>query len=113
MPRFGDGRSERDYTYVDDILDGVLKSVDKVSGYAIYNLGESRRVALAHLITLLEQEIGRKAIVEQMPDQPGDVRMTCADISRARAGLGYDPKVQIEEGIRRFVAWLRAEGSAG
>ena len=111
LERFGDGATERDYTYIDDIMDGVLKALDRVKGYAIYNLGESRRVSLAHLIELLEMEIGKRAVVQALPEQPGDVKMTCADISRARADLGYDPRVAIEEGIRRFVAWLRAEGT--
>ncbi len=111
LTRFGDGRSERDYTYVDDILDGVTRALDRVGGYAVYNLGESRRVALSDLIRLLEEAIGRRARVEPMSDQPGDVRVTCADIGRARAELGYDPRVAIEEGIGRFVAWLRREGA--
>lgn len=107
LSRFGDGSSERDYTYVDDIIDGVERALDRMDGYRVYNLGESRRVSLASLIALLEAEIGAKAAVHEMPDQPGDVRTTWADISRARADLGYDPKIGIEEGIRRFVAWLR------
>ncbi|MFQ5700609.1 MAG: GDP-mannose 4,6-dehydratase [Acidobacteriota bacterium] len=109
IPRYGDGTTQRDYTYIDDILDGVLKAIDRVKGYAIYNLGESKSVTLAYLIRLLEREIGRPASVEALPEQPGDVKRTCADISRARADLDYDPRVPIEEGIRRFVAWLRAE----
>jgi UDP-glucuronate 4-epimerase len=112
LPRFGDGRSERDYTYIDDILDGVVRALDRVDGYRIYNLGESRRVSLSLLIELLEKELGRKAIVEAMPDQPGDVKLTCADVSRARAELGYEPRVPIEEGIRRFAAWLKSQGAA-
>jgi len=110
LPRFGDGRTERDYTYIDDILDGITRAIDRVRGYGIYNLGESRRVPLTRLIEILEEECGRKAKIEERPEQPGDVRMTCADITRARADLGYDPQVPIEEGIRRFVAWLRSEG---
>jgi UDP-glucuronate 4-epimerase len=116
LPRFGDGSSERDYTYVDDILDGVERAIDRVSGFHIYNLGESRRVSLRTLIALLEKEIGVPAKVQAMPDQPGDVRTTWADVSRARAELGYDPGISIEEGIRRFVSWLRdrrGRGSTG
>ncbi len=112
IQRFGDGRTERDYTYIDDILDGLTKAIDRVEGYGIYNLGESRRVPLARLIEILEAECGRRAIIEPSPEQPGDVRMTCADITRARRDLGYDPRVPIEEGIRRFVAWLR-QGEGG
>jgi len=107
LPRFGDGSSERDYTYVDDIIDGVVRAIDRVSGYRIYNLGESRRVPLATLIAILEKELGIPAKIQSMPDQPGDVRTTWADVTRARAELGYDPQVPIEEGIRRFVAWLK------
>ena len=110
LPRFGDGRTERDYTYIDDILDGLVKSIDKVKGYDIFNLGESRRVSLSRLIEVIEHETGAKARVESLPDQPGDVRMTCADIGKARRLLGYDPRVPIEEGVRRFVTWLRSEG---
>ncbi len=109
LPRFGDGRTERDYTYIDDILDGVLKAIDRVSGYGIFNLGESKRISLSSLIALIEKEVGVKAVVEALPDQPGDVKMTCADITLARDRLGYDPQVPIEEGIRRFVAWIRRD----
>jgi UDP-glucuronate 4-epimerase len=113
LPRFGDGSTVRDYTYVDDIVDGVVRAVDRMGGYRIYNLGESRSVPLSTLIALLEQEIGAPAKIQAMPDQPGDVRATCADVARARRELGYEPKVPIEEGIRRFVAWLRSERAAG
>jgi UDP-glucuronate 4-epimerase len=112
LARFGDGRSERDYTYVDDIIDGVTKAMDRVEGFRIYNLGESRRVTLSTLIELLEKEIGVPAKITPMPDQPGDVSRTWAEVSRARAEIGYDPKVPIEEGIRRFVAWLKQERAA-
>jgi UDP-glucuronate 4-epimerase len=84
-----------------------VRSIDRVSGFHIYNLGESRRVSLGTLIAILEKELGVPAKIQSMPDQPGDVRTTWADVSRARAELDYDPKVPIEEGIRRFVAWLR------
>ena len=109
LPRFGDGRTERDYTYIDDIMDGLVKALDKVDGYEIFNLGESRRVSLSRLIEVIEHEAGAKAKIERLPDQPGDVRMTCADIGKARRLLGYDPRVPIEEGVRRFVSWLRTE----
>ena len=111
VPRFGDGGTERDYTYVNDILDGVVKALDRVEGFRVYNLGESRRVKLNELIGIIEREAGRTAVLEDRPDQPGDVRMTCADISRARSELGYNPTVPIEEGIRRFMVWLKSERS--
>jgi UDP-glucuronate 4-epimerase len=112
LTRFGDGSSERDYTYVDDIIDGVLKALGRMGGYHIYNLGESQRISLASLIRCLEAEIGISAKVEEIPDQPGDVRTTWADISKSRRELDYDPRVPIEEGIRRFVSWLRKRRSA-
>ncbi len=113
LPRFGDGTSERDYTYVSDIIDGVVKALDRMGGFRIYNLGESRRITLAMLIQLLERELGVPARVEPLADQPGDVHTTWADITRARSELGYDPQVPIEEGIRRFAAWLKGRGGAG
>jgi nucleoside-diphosphate-sugar epimerase len=111
--RFGDGSSERDYTYIDDIIDGVERALDRLGGWRIYNLGESRRVTLAALIGLLEKEIGLPARIEPMPEQPGDVRTTWADVTRARRDLGYEPRVPVEEGIRRFVAWLKARRQGG
>ena len=109
IPRFGDGSSVRDYTYIDDIIDGVAKAIDRAGGYRIYNLGESAPVPLSRLIELIEKEIGVAARVESLPDQPGDVRATWADVSRARRDLGYEPCVPIAEGIRRFVIWLKAQ----
>jgi UDP-glucuronate 4-epimerase len=103
---YGDGTSRRDYTYVDDIVDGVVLSLDKPVPYEIFNLGESRTSSLDELVALLEKSLGRKARVERLPDQPGDVPVTYADISKARRILGYDPQVPIEEGIRRTVEWL-------
>ena len=105
---FGDGGSRRDYTYIDDTVDGVLRALDCARGFRVYNLGESRTVPLSELVALLEAALGRKAVVERRPDQPGDVPLTCADVSLARAELGYEPRVPIEEGLRRFVEWMRA-----
>jgi UDP-glucuronate 4-epimerase len=113
LPLYGDGRSERDYTYVDDILDGVLKALDKSRGFRIYNLGESRTVSLKELVAAVGRATGREPGVDWQPPQPGDVPRTFADVSRARAELGYDPRVGLEEGLRRFVAWYRGpEGPA-
>lgn len=107
IPIFGDGRTRRDYTYIDDIITGVRAAIDhKVSHYEVINLGESRTVALSELVSLLEKELGRKAIIEYLPNQPGDVPQTFADIEKARRLLGYDPKTQIEDGIRKFVQWF-------
>jgi len=106
---FGDGRSRRDYTFVEDIIDGVVRSLDSPMGYEIFNLGESRTVSLSELIALLEENLGQKALIERLPDQPGDVPATYADVTKARRRLGYDPQVPIEEGVRRFIQWLNSE----
>ena len=108
VPLFGDGTTRRDYTYVDDIIAGVRAAVDfRESAYEVVNLGESRTVELRELIALLEKELGRRAEIEWQPEQPGDVPQTFADISKARRLLGYDPRTDIEEGIRRFVRWFK------
>jgi UDP-glucuronate 4-epimerase len=111
IPVFGDGTTRRDYTYVDDIIDGVIAAInyDKTN-YEVFNLGESRTVELNELISLLEKELDAHAIIDRQPPQPGDVPQTFADISKARALLGYDPKTQIEEGLHRFVEWFRMRG---
>ena len=110
IPVFGDGTTRRDYTYVDDIIDGVVAAInyDK-SNYEVINLGESRTVELRELIALLEKELDGHAIIDRQPAQPGDVPQTFADISRARKLLGYNPQVQIEDGLRRFVDWFRRD----
>ena len=109
IPRFGDGSSVRDYTYVDDILDGVVKAVDHDEAFGIYNLGESETHSLTELLALLAQELGVAAQVDRQPDQAGDVPATCADITAARRVLGYDPRVPLRDGIASFVRWLRGE----
>ena len=107
IPVFGDGSTARDYTYVDDTVDGVMACTQKTFGYEIFNLGESQTVRLDYLITLLEQALGKRAMVDRQPVQPGDVPITYADISKAKAELGYRPRVKIEEGIPRFAEWFR------
>jgi UDP-glucuronate 4-epimerase len=104
---FGDGSSARDYTYVTDIVDGIMACVRQTFGYEIFNLGGSKPVRLSHLVELLEAALGKKAMVERKPDQPGDVPRTWADLSKSGQLLGYKPKVRIEEGIPLFVEWLR------
>ncbi len=106
VPIFGDGSSRRDYTYIDDIIDGVLRSIERPFGYEIINLGESQTVALMELVTLLEEGLGKKAKLKILPDQPGDVPVTFADVSRARELLGYEPSISIEKGIKKFVEWF-------
>ncbi|HYY93774.1 MAG TPA: GDP-mannose 4,6-dehydratase [Pyrinomonadaceae bacterium] len=110
LPVFGDGTTRRDYTFIDDIIAGVRAAIDyEASAFEVINLGESRTVSLSELIALLERELGREALIEGRPTQPGDVPQTFADISKARRLLGYDPQTPIEEGIRRFVEWFRHE----
>lgn len=107
IPVFGDGSTARDYTFVTDTLDGIVASTRKEFGYEVFNLGESECVTLSRMIELLENALGKKAIIERQPMQPGDVPLTFADISKAERMLGYHPRVKIEEGITRFVEWFR------
>ena len=106
IPVFGDGSAARDYTYVTDTVDGVLACTRQEFGYEIFNLGESQTVTLSHLVELLEKHLGRKAVIDRQPPQPGDVPITFADISRAEQKLGYHPKIRIEEGIPLFAEWF-------
>lgn len=110
IPVFGDGTTRRDYTYIDDIIQGVRAAIDYTgTDYEAINLGESRTVELRELIELLEKALGKRAVIDRQPPQPGDVPQTFADITKARRLLGYDPATEIEEGISRFVAWFRHE----
>jgi len=106
IPVFGDGSTARDYTYITDTLEGIIACTVKEFGYQVYNLGESQTVKLSRLIELLEGALGRKALIRRLPMQPGDVPLTCADISKAREQLGYNPRVPIEKGIGLFVDWF-------
>lgn len=107
IPVFGDGRTARDYTYITDIVDGVIACTQKTFGFEIFNLGESQTVTLSQLIALLEEALGQPAILDRQPIQPGDVPITFADISKARERLGYQPRVKIADGIPLFVDWFR------
>jgi len=112
VPRFGAGDTLRDYTYIDDIIDGIMAAAERGRGYRIYNLGESRTVSLSRLIELIGAALGRPVRIDALDAQPGDVPRTWADIRRAAAELGYQPRVPIEEGVVRFVDWYRAEAAA-
>jgi UDP-glucuronate 4-epimerase len=103
---YGNGSSRRDYTFVDDIVSGTVAAMERVNGYRIYNLGNHRTVELRELIRLLEEDLGKKAEVKHLPEQPGDVPLTCADIRRAQEELGYNPGVPIERGLELFVEWF-------
>ena len=111
IPFYGDGTTQRDYTYIDDIIDGVLKSIIYLEKnkniYEIINLGESETINLRKMVKTLENEIGKKAVLKKLSMQPGDVNRTFADISKAKELIGYDPKTKFEEGIKKFVNWYR------
>jgi UDP-glucuronate 4-epimerase len=106
VPLYGDGNSRRDYTYVDDIVSGVTAALRVNSRFEIINLGEARTTSLAELVVLLEGFLGKKARRRWLPDQPGDMSVTYADIGKARRLLGYQPSTSIEEGLRRFAEWF-------
>ena len=110
VPFYGDGSSERDYTYIDDIVGGVRAAVDWTaappSALEIVNLGESRTTSLDALVALIARAVGKKAQLERLPAQPGDVRRTCADVRKAGRLLGYRPTTTVEDGIPRFVRWF-------
>jgi len=112
IPVFGDGTTRRDYTYIEDIISGVVAAMnyDK-SMYEVINLGESQTVELGYLIELIEEAMGQKAIIDRHPPQPGDVPVTYADIDKARRLLGYTPATKIEDGIERFVSWFKLNSS--
>ncbi len=107
IPVFGDGSTARDYTFISDIVDGVMACTQKEFGCEIFNLGESQTVTLSRMIELLETALGKKAVIDRQPPQLGDVPLTCADISKARQKLGYNPRVSFENGLAVFVDWFR------
>lgn len=113
IPFYGDGTTKRDYTYIDDIVDGILKSMAYLFNnediYEIFNLGESHVVSLKEMVETIENAIGKKAILDIQPMQPGDVDKTYADISKAKAMIGYDPQTNFSEGIRKFVEWYKRQ----
>ena len=109
VPMFGDGASRRDYTYVDDIIDGLVAAMDLAPGFEILNLGGAETTALKDLIHGLAAELDVEPAIEYLPAQPGDVPITYADVGKAGRLLGYSPKVPIREGLRRFVAWYRQQ----
>jgi UDP-glucuronate 4-epimerase len=109
IPVYGDGTSRRDYTYIDDIIAGIMAALDyNESQFEIINLGESETVELNRLIELLEAALGRKAIIDREAEQPGDMLVTCANIDKARRLLGYSPETSIEQGLSKFVQWFES-----
>jgi len=109
IPVYGNGTMMRDFTYIDDIINGTVAAMQKCNGVNIYNLGESRPIIVNDLITEIEKALGKKAIKEYLPPQPGDVERTYADVTKAVRELGYSPTTTIEEGLARFVEWLRQD----
>jgi UDP-glucuronate 4-epimerase len=105
---YGDGESRRDYTYIDDIVSGVIAAIERVTpgAYEIFNLGGTATVSLAELVATIERVVGKQAIIDRQPSQPGDVPITYANVDRARAALDYAPKTRVEEGVARYWAWL-------
>lgn len=102
---FGDGNSFRDYTYIDDAIEGINNSISRLKGFNIYNIGESRKVLLSEVIETIENVLGKKAIKEFLPSQAGDVNATFADISKARKELDYNPSFDFKKGINEFIRW--------
>ncbi|MCG8403900.1 MAG: GDP-mannose 4,6-dehydratase [Phycisphaerales bacterium] len=109
IPVFGDGSMMRDHTYIDDVIAGGLAAIDRCEGFRIYNLGESQPVSLSAMISAIERALGKKATIDRLPCPPGDVDRTYADVSRARAELGYEPTTDLDTGLRKFVAWFRGQ----
>ncbi|MBN1360620.1 MAG: SDR family NAD(P)-dependent oxidoreductase [Sedimentisphaerales bacterium] len=112
IPVYGDGSMSRDFTYIDDIINGVVASIQRCSGYHIYNLGESRPINVTGLIAEIERALGRQATKDFLPVQPGDVERTYADVAKAQRELDYQPATHIADGLAHFVRWLRAGGTA-
>lgn len=108
VPMFGDGLSARDYTYIDDIVDGIYRSCERCEGYKIYNLGNSTPVSLRQMIACVGEVCGKEPVIEQFADQPGDVPLTFADISLAQKELGYSPKTSLRDGLTHYRQWSRA-----
>jgi UDP-glucuronate 4-epimerase len=112
IQQFGDGSSSRDYTYIDDIVDGIVRSIDRPHGYEIFNLGKGAGTSLKEFIDLVQKHVGKKAKIRVMPDQPGDVPYTCADVRKAERMLGYVSKTTFEEGIEKTAKWYQDEYQA-
>jgi UDP-glucuronate 4-epimerase len=111
VPMYGDGSTRRDYTFVDDIVDGIVAARDLAPGFEIFNLGGAETTSLADLVAWIAEELGVAAKIDRLPEQPGDVPITYADVAKARRMLGYSPKVHIRDGLKRFVSWYRESRS--
>jgi len=110
IPFFGDGSSERDYTFYTDIIDGLVASIDRDLGFEIINLGESQTIKLSDLVKLIGENLGKEAVLDRQPEQPGDMKATCANVEKAKRLLDYKPTTPVTEGVKRFVEWYRENG---
>lgn len=113
IQQYGDGTTSRDYTYITDIVTGVVAAIDRPLGYEVINLGNGRPFCLKDFINLVERCVGKKALIEVLPEQPGDVKRTCANIDKAKALLDYNPQVSFEEGIQLTTDWYREAKADG
>jgi UDP-glucuronate 4-epimerase len=111
IPKYGDGSSLRDYTYIDDIVAGIIKTIETQFDYEVINLGNNQPLSLNEFIATIEQATGKKAKIEQLPKQPGDVDQTYADISKAKRLLGWQPKTDLQTGMEAFVQWYKSHRS--
>jgi UDP-glucuronate 4-epimerase len=108
VPVYGDGSFCRDFTYVEDITDGIIASIDYNSSFEVFNLGNSSMISIKDLISLIEDKLGKTARINYLPEQQGDVKLTCADITRSEKLLGFKPKTKIDEGIEKYIKWYKA-----
>jgi UDP-glucuronate 4-epimerase len=108
VPMFGDGTTRRDYTYIDDIVDGVVRAIERCTSHHLYNLGHSEPVALRAMIDEIADALGKPVVIRSLPEEPGDVRQTFAAIDHAAHELGYAPKTPFRDGLRQFIAWYRS-----
>lgn len=109
IPMYGDGSTRRDYTYIEDIIHGIIQAIKKSHAYEVINLGESQTISLKELINCIGKELGKEVQIERFPMQPGDVEQTYADISKAKAILDYNPTTKIETGIKKFIKWYKGQ----
>ena len=113
IPVFGDGSTRRDYTFIDDIIEGIISSLNyQDSNYELINLGNDQTVTLSQMIEIIEAVVGKKAIVDRQPEQPGDVPQTWADVTKAKKLLGYEPKTNFNLGIQRFISWTNGQSNS-
>jgi len=107
IPMFGNGESERDYTYIDDIVDGIYRATQKVYKFEIFNLANSKTIKLRKLIELIANKLEIEAKIQQLPEQLGDVPITYSDISKVKRMLRYNPSTSIQDGVQNFIKWYK------